>query len=235
MLGLGPIGVSAGAASGGDRGGYRGRQRGTTKAQPRRARELRGRGLKVQEIATALGVSRRTAFPTDGPRSGFRSPAIPGAFPEHPSFCEPDALRRPGHPRSVDLDLPILLDVEMEPVRAPGDLDPDPEVSASPISLGNHVLVDPATRVGVRVLVCPSAAPSWRVSRFAFIGSFGLSSFLVSSPLPIGVGIQPDDPHLVKTNQRPIVRAVGGEREFAGRLGAWSSPAALRFPWWRRA
>jgi DNA invertase Pin-like site-specific DNA recombinase len=40
---------------------YRGRQPGTTKAPPRRAKELRNRGLTVQEIATALGVSRRTA------------------------------------------------------------------------------------------------------------------------------------------------------------------------------
>src|SRR3954449_5457140 len=53
---------AAGIAVGQGRGGYRGRRRGTTKAQPRRARELRGRGLTVQEIATALGVSRRTAF-----------------------------------------------------------------------------------------------------------------------------------------------------------------------------
>jgi DNA invertase Pin-like site-specific DNA recombinase len=45
-----------------ERGVYRGRQRGTTKASPRRALELRGRGLTVQEIATALGVSRRTAL-----------------------------------------------------------------------------------------------------------------------------------------------------------------------------
>ena len=45
-----------------ERGVYRGRQRGTAKAAPRRARELRGRGLTVQEIAIALGVSRRTAL-----------------------------------------------------------------------------------------------------------------------------------------------------------------------------
>jgi DNA invertase Pin-like site-specific DNA recombinase len=44
------------------RGVYRGRQRGTTKALPCRAQELRSRGLTVQEIATALGISRRTAF-----------------------------------------------------------------------------------------------------------------------------------------------------------------------------
>jgi DNA invertase Pin-like site-specific DNA recombinase len=53
---------AAGIAVAKERGVYRGRQRDTTKAQPRRARELRGRGLTVQEIATALGVSRRTAF-----------------------------------------------------------------------------------------------------------------------------------------------------------------------------
>jgi DNA invertase Pin-like site-specific DNA recombinase len=45
-----------------ERGIYRGRQQGTTKALPRRARELRDRGLTAQEIAAALGVSRRTAF-----------------------------------------------------------------------------------------------------------------------------------------------------------------------------
>jgi orotate phosphoribosyltransferase-like protein len=39
-----------------------GRQRGTTKAPPRRAQELRSRGLTVQEISTVLGVSRRTAL-----------------------------------------------------------------------------------------------------------------------------------------------------------------------------
>ena len=44
------------------RGVYRGRQQGTTKAAPHRAQELRGRGLTVREIATALGVSDRTAF-----------------------------------------------------------------------------------------------------------------------------------------------------------------------------
>ncbi len=38
------------------------RRPGTTKALPRRARELRGRGLTVPEIAAALNVSRRTAF-----------------------------------------------------------------------------------------------------------------------------------------------------------------------------
>ena len=53
---------AAGIAVAKGRGVYRGRQRGTTKAAPRRARELRDRGLTVQEIATALGVGRRTVF-----------------------------------------------------------------------------------------------------------------------------------------------------------------------------
>jgi DNA invertase Pin-like site-specific DNA recombinase len=52
----------AGIAVAKERGVYRGRQRGTTKALPRRAWELRGRGLTVLEIAKALSVSRRTAF-----------------------------------------------------------------------------------------------------------------------------------------------------------------------------
>ncbi len=43
-------------------GVYRGRQHGTTKATPARAVELRDRGLTVDEIATSLGVSTRTAF-----------------------------------------------------------------------------------------------------------------------------------------------------------------------------
>ena len=37
-------------------------RRARAKALPRRAQELRGRGLTIWEIATALGVSRRTAF-----------------------------------------------------------------------------------------------------------------------------------------------------------------------------
>jgi DNA invertase Pin-like site-specific DNA recombinase len=44
------------------RGVYLGRQKGTTKATPGRALELRASGLKVAEIATALGISRRTAM-----------------------------------------------------------------------------------------------------------------------------------------------------------------------------
>ncbi len=41
-------------------GKYRGRKSDTTKAQPERAVELRARGLNDAEIATALGVSRRS-------------------------------------------------------------------------------------------------------------------------------------------------------------------------------
>lgn len=39
---------------------YKGRKQGTTKAVPVRAQELRARGLKIKEIATALGTSTRT-------------------------------------------------------------------------------------------------------------------------------------------------------------------------------
>lgn len=45
-----------------ERGIYKGRQKGTTKAKPQRARELRGRGLTVAEIANALDTSERTVF-----------------------------------------------------------------------------------------------------------------------------------------------------------------------------
>lgn len=41
-------------------GKYAGRRAGTTKARPQRAVELRARGLTDSEIATALGVSRRS-------------------------------------------------------------------------------------------------------------------------------------------------------------------------------
>lgn len=43
-------------------GVYKGRKAGTTKRIPDRARELREKGLTAGEIATALGVSVRTAF-----------------------------------------------------------------------------------------------------------------------------------------------------------------------------
>lgn len=45
-----------------ERGVYKGRQKGTTKAKPQRARELRDRGLTVEEIANALDTSERTVF-----------------------------------------------------------------------------------------------------------------------------------------------------------------------------
>jgi len=41
---------------------YQGRKRGATKAKPARARELQQAGLRPLEIATALGVSKRTVF-----------------------------------------------------------------------------------------------------------------------------------------------------------------------------
>ena len=44
------------------KGKYRGRKLGTTKGKPERARELKERGLTAAEIATALGVSERTAW-----------------------------------------------------------------------------------------------------------------------------------------------------------------------------
>lgn len=44
------------------RGIYQGRKSGTTKAIPKRALELRNRGLKVPEIANALNVSERSVF-----------------------------------------------------------------------------------------------------------------------------------------------------------------------------
>ena len=42
------------------RGVYKGRKLGTTKAKPARARDLRDQGLKIGEIANALGTSTRT-------------------------------------------------------------------------------------------------------------------------------------------------------------------------------
>jgi DNA invertase Pin-like site-specific DNA recombinase len=42
------------------KGIYKGRRKGTTKAEPARAMQLRARGLKVSEIAQAMGTSRRT-------------------------------------------------------------------------------------------------------------------------------------------------------------------------------
>ena len=42
------------------RGVYAGRVSRSTKASPDRARELKDKGLSVEEIATALGISKRT-------------------------------------------------------------------------------------------------------------------------------------------------------------------------------
>ncbi len=42
------------------KGIYKGRKKGTTKGEPARARELRAKGLKVAEIAQAMGTSRQT-------------------------------------------------------------------------------------------------------------------------------------------------------------------------------
>jgi DNA invertase Pin-like site-specific DNA recombinase len=41
-------------------GVYKGRKRGTTKAKPDRAKQLREKGLTMDEIATALNVTRMT-------------------------------------------------------------------------------------------------------------------------------------------------------------------------------
>ena len=52
---------AAGIAAAKERGSvYNGRKSGTTKAKPNRASELRSKGLADSEIATALGISRRT-------------------------------------------------------------------------------------------------------------------------------------------------------------------------------
>jgi DNA invertase Pin-like site-specific DNA recombinase len=42
------------------KGVYKGRQRGTTKGKPERATALAAKGLRIAEIATALGTSERT-------------------------------------------------------------------------------------------------------------------------------------------------------------------------------
>ena len=69
MLGLAEIELefrrerqAAGIAVARRKGVYKGRARGTTKATPRRARELRDQGLTVPEIAKALGTSERTIW-----------------------------------------------------------------------------------------------------------------------------------------------------------------------------
>ncbi len=51
---------AAGIAAAKERGTYRGRKLGTYKTTPRRAQQLRQRGLTAGEIATAMGVSRAT-------------------------------------------------------------------------------------------------------------------------------------------------------------------------------
>ena len=51
---------AAGIAAAKERGVYIGRKSGTTKAKPKRAAELREKGLNDSEIATAMGISRRT-------------------------------------------------------------------------------------------------------------------------------------------------------------------------------
>jgi DNA invertase Pin-like site-specific DNA recombinase len=45
-----------------EKGKYQGRKKGATKAKPERARVLHAKGLKPQEIASALNVSERTVF-----------------------------------------------------------------------------------------------------------------------------------------------------------------------------
>jgi DNA invertase Pin-like site-specific DNA recombinase len=55
---------AAGIAVARKEGKYKGRKVGTTKARdgPDRARELRGKGLSVEEVGRSLGVSRNTVF-----------------------------------------------------------------------------------------------------------------------------------------------------------------------------
>jgi DNA invertase Pin-like site-specific DNA recombinase len=69
MLGLAEIELefrrerqAAGIAVARNNGVYKGRAKGTTKATPRRARELRDQGLTVTEIANALDTSERTIW-----------------------------------------------------------------------------------------------------------------------------------------------------------------------------
>ena len=51
---------AAGIAVAKEEGKYKGRKPGTTKARPQRAKQLREKGLNMDEIATALGVTRQT-------------------------------------------------------------------------------------------------------------------------------------------------------------------------------
>jgi DNA invertase Pin-like site-specific DNA recombinase len=67
LLGLGEIELSnirerqaSGISVAKKKGIYQGRKSGTTKGKPARARELRSQGLKLKEVASALGVSTST-------------------------------------------------------------------------------------------------------------------------------------------------------------------------------
>jgi DNA invertase Pin-like site-specific DNA recombinase len=67
LLGLGEIELSnirerqtAGISVAKKKGVYEGRKAGTLKGNPERARELRSQGLKLKEVASALGVSTST-------------------------------------------------------------------------------------------------------------------------------------------------------------------------------
>jgi DNA invertase Pin-like site-specific DNA recombinase len=51
---------AAGIAAAKKRSIYKGCAKGTTKARPRRARELKGQGLSAPEIAQVMGISERT-------------------------------------------------------------------------------------------------------------------------------------------------------------------------------
>lgn len=51
---------AAGISAAKKKGVYTGRKSGTKKAKPERARQLKEQGLKLDEIAKALGVSKRT-------------------------------------------------------------------------------------------------------------------------------------------------------------------------------
>lgn len=69
MLGLAEIELeyrrerqSAGIEVAKRQGKYQGRKKGTTKNKPKRAKELKDKGLTVAEISQALGVSQRTVF-----------------------------------------------------------------------------------------------------------------------------------------------------------------------------
>lgn len=51
---------AAGISAAKEKGVYTGRKSGTTKGKPERAKQLKGQGLKNEEIAQALNVSKRT-------------------------------------------------------------------------------------------------------------------------------------------------------------------------------